>query len=132
MDRWAGGPTLDGRFSKMSTDITPLEQAVRSTLVPAILMIRHITSNNTEWELLTSASPTWLGWHGLSCLSRMVQLQYQFKISVSVLTPLTSLILEQKRSLGSAPCQDCSSGSQVLPFVRRTSASRLLPTAVVM
>ena len=62
-------------------------------------MLSRVASNNTEWELLTL--PTRLGGLGLPCLSRMAQ--HEFDISVSVTTPLTSLVLEQKTSLGSAP-----------------------------
>ena len=80
-----------------SADIKPLENAIRSTLVPA--MLSRIASNNTEWELLTL--PTRLGGLGLPCLSRMAQ--REFDISVSVMTPLISLVLEQKSSLGSVP-----------------------------
>ena len=80
-----------------SADIKPLENAIRSTLVPA--MLSRVASNNTEWELLTL--PTRLRGLGLPSLSRMAQCE--FDISVSVTTPLTSLVLEQKSSLGSAP-----------------------------
>ena len=81
-----------------SADIKPLENAIRSTLVPA--MLSRVASNNTERELLTL--PTRLGGLGLPCqVSRMAQ--REFDISVSVTTPLTSLVLEQKSSLGSAP-----------------------------
>ena len=71
-----------------SADIKPLENAIRSTLVPA--MLSRVASNNTEWELLTL--PTRLGGLGLPCLSRMAE--HEFGISVSVTTPLTSLVLE--------------------------------------
>ena len=80
-----------------SADIKPLQNAIRSTLVPA--MLSRVASNNTEWELLTL--PTRLGGLGLPSLSRMAQ--REFEISVSVTTPLTSLVLEQKSSVGSAP-----------------------------
>ena len=61
------------------------ENAIRSTLVPA--MLSRVASNNTEWELLTL--PSRLGWLWLPCLSRMAQCE--FDISVSLMTPLTSL-----------------------------------------
>ena len=107
---------------EMSADIKPLENAIRSTLVPA--MLSRVASTNTEWELLTL--PTRLGGLGLHCLSRMAQ--REFDISVSVTTPLTSLVLEQKSSLGSAS-ELRSSGSRLLLFVRRTPTSKLSPTA---
>ena len=80
-----------------SADIRPLENAIRSFFVPAVLS--RVASNDIEWELLTL--PTRLCGLGLSCLSRMAQ--REFDISVCVTTPLTSLVLEQKSSLGSAP-----------------------------
>ena len=104
-----------------SADIKPLENAIRSTLVPA--MLSRVASNNTEWELLTL--PTRRGGLGIPCLSRMAQ--REFDISVSVTTPLTSLVLEQKTSLGSAP--EMQQRSRLLLFVRRTPTSKLSPTA---
>ena len=62
-------------------------------------MLIRVASNNTEWELVTL--PIRLGGLGLPCLSRMSQ--REFDISVSVTTPLTALVLEQKFSIGSAP-----------------------------
>ena len=94
---WIGRPVDLWTIPETSADIKPLENAIRSTLVPA--MLSRVASNNTEWELPTL--PTRLGGLGLPCLSRMAQ--REFDISVSVTTPLTSLVLEQKTSLGSAP-----------------------------
>ena len=73
--------------------------------------------------------PTRLGGLGLPCLSgkKSRMAQREFDISVSVTTTLTSLLLEQKSSLGSAP--ELQQRLKAAALRQKTTASKLWPTA---
>ena len=84
-------------INDLESGIAPVDQTIRSPLVPA--MLDRLASSDLQWDLLTL--PTRLGGLGLPSVKRLAQQEYG--ISVAVTAPLTALIciLEQKSSLES-------------------------------